>query len=732
MAKTLARTLIIFLLSAAGFPAAAQVEDPPILLKADKVSYDREAEIVTATGNVEISRDMRVLLADTITYDQRADLITASGNISLVEPTGDVIFAESMELSGDLKDAVAEGLSMLLKDGSRFASSGGRRTDANIIELRNVVYSPCNLCVEDPPNPPLWQIKAVKVVHDKNALTIEYTDAWLELWGTPIAYTPYFSHPDPTVKRRSGFLTPSIGGSSDLGVVTRTPYFFDIAPNRDATLTPIYTAESGPALAGEYRHRLMDGALEARASIANNDSGKLGTEKGTFGIRGHVAAKGRFDVNDTWRTGFDINRASDDTYMRRYGFSSDITINDSYNSLTTRLFTESFRGRNYFTVDAYAFQGLNEGDDSGDTPLVLPMIDFNHVGEPDRVGGRTSLDVNFLALTRTGGSDTQRLSLKGGWQVPFLGPGGGAYTLSTSLRGDAYHVDDLIQSGQDSTGRDNTFTGFSGRIRPDAALEWRQPMVRRESGSVYQLFEPSASLIISPYGGNSEKIPNEDSLDVEFDENNLLKANRFAGLDRIEGGPRINYGLKWGVFGAKGGNSTVFLGQSYRIRSDSTFAEGSGLEDNFSDIVGKVTISPTDSLNLLYRTRLNKENLEPRRNEVSLAVGRSALSFQGNYSFFDRQAGSEFAGREELSLSLRSKLSRFWRGTLSSLTDLDNDGGLRSIRMNLTYEDECLQFSTDISRTFFEDRDLTPTDAIFFRVLFKTLGEVKSGITRSQ
>ena len=727
MERILVRALIMVLLLAAGFPAAAQDEDPPILLKADKVSYDREKEIITANGNVEISRENRVLLADTIIYDQRKDLITASGNISLVEPNGDVIFAESMEISGDLKNAVAEGLKMLLKDGSRFASTGGRRTDANIVELRNAVYSPCDLCPKDPSNPPLWQIKAVKVVHDREGQTLEYTDAWLELWGTPIAYTPYFSHPDPTVKRRSGFLTPRIGGSSDLGLVTRVPYFFDIAPDRDATITPIYTAESGPGLAGEYRHRLMDGELEVRASITNNDSDGFGTEKGSFGIRGHLAAWGRFDVDDTWRMGFDVNRATDDTYVRRYGFGSDITLNDSNNSLTTHLFTEGFRGRNYLAVSAYAFQGLDEDDDAGNTPLVLPMIDFNHVGEPDRFGGRSSLDVNFLALTRTGGSDTQRLSLKGGWQVPFLGPGGGAYTLSTSLRGDAYHVDSLARGG-----RDTTFSGFSGRIRPQAALEWRQPLVRRENNSVYQLIEPSASLIVSPYGGNSDRIPNEDSKDVEFDENNLLRANRFAGLDRVEGGPRLNYGLKWGVFGAKGGNSTVFLGQSYRIRSDSTFPEGSGLEDNFSDIVGKVNISPSNNLNLLYRTRLDKENLEPRRNEVSLTVGRPALNFQGNYSFFGSQKGSEFAGREELSLSLKSQLTRYWRGSLSSLTDLDRDGGLRSIRMNLTYEDECFQFSTDISRTFFEDRDLKPTDSIFFRVLFKTLGEVKSGITRSQ
>jgi LPS-assembly protein len=199
---------------------------------------------------------------------------------------------------------------------------------------------------------------------------------------------------------------------------------------------------------------------------------------------------------------------------------------------------------------------------------------------------------------------------------------GDVYALSTTLTGDLYHVDGLVRSGK--TG---THSGFNGRLIPQLAFDWRYPFVREEEG-VYQLVEPIASVVVSPYGGNPDTIPNEDSLDFEFDDTNLFRANRFTGLDRIEGGPRINYGLKWGVFG-RGGATTVLVGQSLRAKEDDTFASGSGLEDRFSDIVARVQVRPADYLDLVYRARWDKDNLAARRNEVELGAGTRAFRRPG-------------------------------------------------------------------------------------------------------
>jgi LPS-assembly protein len=330
----------------------------------------------------------------------------------------------------------------------------------------------------------------------------------------------------------------------------------------------------------------------------------------------------------------------------------------------------------------------------------------------------------MVALTRTEGEDTRRLSLGGGWVLPYIGPAGDTYTLSATLRGDLYHVNGLERANYDTS-----YNGFAGRLYPEAKLEWRYPFVR-DRGTIYQVVEPIVAAVLSPYGGNSSKIPNEDSQEVEFDDTNLFSSNRFSGYDRVEGGPRINYGVKWGVFGAGGGSTTLIVGQSARWKDDDTFGAGSGLEDRVSDIVGALHVAPNEYLDIHYRTQLQRTNLEPRRNEVRLSAGPPLLSLNANYVFYERSEGSEFDGREELTTNLSSQFTRFWRGTLSSVRDLDETGGQRLLKADLTYEDECLEFGAELSRSYFEDRELKPNDAVMFRLLFKTLGEVKSGVTQ--
>ena len=693
-------------LARSGFAQPADPEsngDVPVLLQADELSNDRELGIITARGNVEISRLDYVLLADTVTYNQRDDILTAQGHVTILEPTGNVVFSEYAELTGDLKDGIIEDIRVILRDGARMAANGARRTGGVIHEMSKAVYSPCNICREDPSRAPLWQIKAIKVVHDQRRHDITYRDAWLEVMGVPVAYTPYFSHPDPTVKRRSGFLFPSFGSSSDLGFVLRTPYYFNIQPWQDLTLTPIYTSKEGPVLGADYRHRFTRGELNLAGSITSDSDND---------VRGHIDADGRTDINRTWRAGFDVERSSDDTYLRRYDFPA-----SSGKTLTSRIYAEGFRKRNYMLINGYAFQGLQQDDDPGETPLVLPMMEYHHVGEPGRLGGRTRLDANLVSLNRNDGTDTRRMSVTAGWDLPYVAPKGDIYTLSTSVRGDVYHVDDLERSGK------SDYSGFAERMLYEVGLHWRYPLARSHANAL-EVLEPMAAVIVSPYGGNPDTIPNEDSQDFEFDDTNLFRSNRFPGLDRVEGGPRFNYGMRWGVYGLGGGHTSFLVGQSVRLRKDDTFAEGSGLEDHLSDIVARAEISPGPYFDLTYKTRLDKENFSFKRNEVELSTGPKALRLSSSYVYFEQKNDDEFAtSREELRSTATAQLNRFWRTKGSFVYDLAADEA-RSVGLNVVYEDECLVFDTRLSRTFYQDRDIEPADSIYFTVGFKTLGEV--------
>ncbi len=686
--------------------------DIPVLLKADSVTFDKENGIVIATGHVELAQGERVLLADKVIYDRNTDTVTATGNVSLMEPTGEVMFAEKAVLSNKFKDGLITSFSLLMTDNSRLAAVGAKRVGGVITELRKAVFSPCKLCKDHPSRAPLWQIKGVRVIHDKTTKDIEYRDATLEMFGIPVLYMPFFFHPDPTVKRRSGFLSPSYGNSTDLGLTIKAPYYWNIAPDKDATLTPIYTSNEGPVFAGEYRQRLVNGEYQLSGSYTKSDD----TGATSNGSRGHVRGTGNYDIDNVWRAGININRTTDDTYLRRYGFGSEPT-------LTTSGFVEGFRGRNYAKLSALSFQGLRATDDPGQTPLILPFAEYNFVGSPGIRGGRINFDASLLSLTRDEGTDSNRLSLRTGWHLPHTTPSGEIYDLSLTLQTDIYSADEVANAGE---APGTNFSGVTGRFFPQFMFKWRYPLIRQEE-KFTQLIEPVAAIVLAPNGNNPAKIPNEDSRDVEFDDTNLFSPNRFTGVDRVEGGQRVIYGLKWGLYGAGGGATTAFLGQSFRFRTDSDFAFGSGLEDNLSDLVGKLQISPGPYLDFLYRFRFDPDNFRAARSEVTLAAGPPNLRLGINYLFVGEEAGTgEFGDREEISGNLFYRLNRNWSAAADIRQDLTADGGILSSSFGITYQDECFLINTAFRRSFTRDRDLEPSDTVFVQLVFKHLGEFQT------
>ena len=178
---------------------------------ADQVQYDQQNNLVIATGHVEAWQNGHVLRADKIVFDRNTGTAAATGHVVLLEPDGEVMFADYAEMTQDMNDGVLKDMRALLAQNGKLAANGVRRTAGKINELSRVVYSPCNLCKKDPTRPPLWQIRANSGVQDLENKRDEYYDAVLEMFGWPVAWFPYISAPDPSVKRASGLLMPSIG-----------------------------------------------------------------------------------------------------------------------------------------------------------------------------------------------------------------------------------------------------------------------------------------------------------------------------------------------------------------------------------------------------------------------------------------------------------------------------------------------------------------------------------------
>jgi LPS-assembly protein len=681
-------------------------------VQADEIVYDRDLGVVTAVGQVEIAQGGRVLRADSVAYNQKADRVVATGNVSLLETTGDVLFAEFFDLDLALKNGFTEHVRILMRDNARFAAREGRREDGNRLVLRRAVYSPCEICRDNPRRPLVWQVKADSIVHDEQDRMIEYRNAILEVFDVPVAYLPFLTHPDPTVRRKSGFTTPDYSHSSVLGYRVDIPYFVELGPDKDVTVKPIYTTKEGPVGYLQYRQVLDRGQMEVAGSVTevaqrNDRNEAIGGRE----TRGHVIGKGFNDVNATDRIGFRVERATDDTYLRRYAFSSEST-------LVSRAYAERLDGRSYMAANAYAFQSLRSDDDPGLSPLVAPMLDYVKVGDPDRYGARTGLSAGAVALSRMDGRDTRRASTTLDWQLPYISEVGEVHTLRASLRGDAYHV----SGGQRIKGQTaNEPDGAIGRLVPELHYDWRLPMVRAE-GSTRQVVEPIGQLIASPNGRNTRKIPNEDSVSFEFDDTSIFSANRFPGVDRIEGGTRANYGLKGSVYGESGGYSSVLIGQSYRLQDDGTFAHGTGLERNRSDLVGALRVVPDDRLHLTHRIRVDRDNGEIRRNESYLTVGpKDYRVYLGYVSLEKDLQTSGLDAREEFFASAQARIAEYWKITAQTRQDLQNDRAVKN-GVSFVYTDECVTLSFGVARDFTRDRDVVPGTTVSFRIKLKNLG----------
>lgn len=692
-----------------GVAYAQDAEKLPTELVADEMVYERDLGLVTARGNVEISQGERILFADTITYNERDDIVTASGNVVLREPSGDVAFAEYLELSDGFKQGVIREIRIQRADRSRLSARVARREGEDRTVLERAVYTRCEACPEQPDRPPIWQIKSGKVTRDVSTEIVEYEDAMFEMFGVPVFYTPYFYHPDPTVKRKTGLLTPVIGSSTELGGQLTLPLYVVLDDTSDFTFSPRMTTKEGVVFGGEYRQRYDSGTFDTNGSITYVDEVDINNSKtGAEEFRGHLRSAGRFDAGNGFEAGFDIHRASDDTYLKRYDISS-------ADVLTSDLYLRGLNGRHAASVEFFAFQSLRENDKDGDTPFVLPLASYTASGEPS-IGGRLDGTASMVALQRTGGRDTRRLSLQGDWSADHIGSFGDLMTFGLHLRGDGYSVSEAQSTDITATNDDE----LTGRVWPMASMLWRLPMVRQD-GRLMQTVEPIVQVIASPAGGNPNAIPNEDSQSFEFSEANLFERNRFVGFDRIESGSRVNYGVRLGLHGEGGGRTDLIIGQSIRLNQTSSAGLGTGLEDRFSDFVGRLSIAPSDLVNYSLRFRFDADGPTIERHEHLLEAGDDRYRLKLGYVSQAAIGGGVAVGDvEELNTEASAALGGDWNVFGAYRRDLTRSGGSLRAEIGLHYLDECFDFQVGAVRDFTSDRDIEESTSVFVRV--KLLG----------
>ena len=249
------------------------------------------------------------------------------------------------------------------------------------------------------------------MIHDSNEKMIYFEDARLEFFGKPVAYMPYFSAPDPTVKRKSGFLMPFMNSSSTNGFGIEAPYYWALAPDYDLTFSPRLMTQQGVLVRAEFRQRLVDGAYSIRASgIEQLDKNAFLRSDGTTtpgyrDFRGSIETVGQFALSDKWTWGWDSILPTDPTFFQNYGIRSyQRNSNVLLSGLTegvSQLYLAGRGDRSYFDARTIYYYGFSEADVQSQLPVIHPVVDYSYVFGQPVWGGELSYQANMTSLHRT-------------------------------------------------------------------------------------------------------------------------------------------------------------------------------------------------------------------------------------------------------------------------------------------------------------------------------------------
>ncbi len=691
--------------------------EPNIYFNADELINDDKNKVIQAIGDVVVKREGLTLYADKLIYRQSADSIEAVGNVRLEEQNGNVVYADNVELSNKMTRAEMNKIKAVLQDESKLWAEHFHKKENNNKVMRKAVYTPCDFC-EGTENP-LWQIKARKVTHDAEAKDINYNDALLEFKGVPVFYTPFFSHPDPTVKRRSGFLVPNIGSSNYLGGTLQVNYFWNINSSTDILFTPIFTTYKDVVWGGQYRQYFNKGYVDMSGSYLrdNNDARPEN--------RGNLFAYGRYEINDYWVADANLNYTSDTLYLKELDLEHD---DDAWLMSNVRL--QYFDNRDYAAIEAYYYKlisyDLRRSNNyeyerrKYNRPFVAPVADYENISDVNSLGAYWKNNFSMASVYHEEDAQTQRMSMINAWVLPWTSSFGERYRIQASLKSDLYYVDKYQAANQD-----NDFSGEVIRTFPQVGVEWRLPFVKATENT-RQILEPIVVGVLAPNGGNMpEKIPNEDSEDVELDDTNILSLDRYSGYDRNDTGSRVSYGFNWSSYGNIMGRTSAFIAQSYQFSNHSSFTGNIDNEGHFTDYVGRIYAAPSQYLDLDYRFRLGKDDLKIQYSELGARVGSSMLSLYASYIFLqENQNSSEyFKERKELYTSIKAALTRDWSVSVYNRQDLaDSRRGSLEHGGNLIYEDECFMFITTVKRSNSNNPELDDGYEFNFTFYLKTLG----------
>ncbi len=726
-----------------------------MLVESDQLVYDYDRNTVSAVGNVKIYYGGYTLEAEKVIYNKSSGRLIAQGHVKLVDPTGSAVYSDYIDITDDFRDGFIQSLRVDAANHTHFGASSAEH-GADKTTFNDGSYTACEPCKNNPDKPPLWNVKATKIVVDHKEHMVYFTNAKLEFMGLPLAWVPYFAAPDPTVKRKSGFLAPNFGYAEKLGFYGSLPYYWAIAPNMDVTFSPTYLARQGFLGQLEFRHRLSNGQYAVHmAGISQTDPGAFGLAPGNRTLRGAINTTGQINLSRDWTFGWNGTLLSDRTFTRDYG-----VINGDVEGTESTVYLTGLRDRNFFEARGSYYQVLTS--QAGMTPAaaarfnqdrqpIVGEIDSKKYADHSVFGGEVSLTTNVTALTRGeddtfmyGGvaptyfagtaGDYIRATKQLDWQRRFIGPMGQVITPFAYVRGDAFYLNDQTAAAI-SAGLTPNSTAF--RFTPAVGIDWSLPILVQDAHST-NIIEPRAQLIVRPDEMHAGTLPNNDAQSLVFDVSNLFDHDKFSGFDRVEGGTRLNLGVHYNGTFDNGASVDATFGQSFQLAGTNPYATPdiagtggavaglssglSGLETAQSDYVAGATVDTGLGPRITANGRFDNSDFAINRGEIEATAALGPVSASAAYLFLRNNPYNPTLGSASVLRGAGSvNLTDNWRTFGSVIYDIKNDT-IAGEGLGLAFDNDCLTFSVAYNETRAGYTDL-PSRWLTFRLQLRTLGD---------
>ncbi len=693
-------------------------------IEADQLRFDETDAKVYAQGNVRVDYQQQALFSDMLVWDQNKNSSTATGNIRFLHPNGSVVNAQHMIWKHDEDTINADdhvifkidetttihATDALFSDGFReatlnnlyavFISNSWTRSPHAVMKNQTVtdisapIYSACEPCKnqqrENQQHPPLWQVRATHMQHNRDTQIAKYKHARIEMAGIPVLYTPYLAH-STSDERASGFLYPHLGFKSDFGFTYEQAYYFNLAPQYDLTMTARLSEHQSPVAEAEWRHLLPQGDYKLKA-IGHNPEGKLAHQDGHYDFRGGLLGEGHFWFGG-WQTDMDIKAPTDNTVFYRYGYVDDVI-------LTSTISAQRRYDRNMIEVEAQDYRYANNNLGAETVSYILPRLTHTYFISEDFIGGTLKMRNIALHSERRRGANISELRNSLDWEKQYITPYGVEVTLQNHIDVDLFRV-------QDDAISDEQF------IANSASIDANYPLIRYGEHS-QQFLSPQMKLTLASRNDDYTRIPYTNQ---SF---SLTPTNLFDTHQPINEASRLAYGVDYEYRHNGGFKSGFQLGQIYNLSSRS-FAQHTGYRDDASNYIGQIFMQYA-RFRWQQDMWFDRKTLALLQNETTTSFIHKRGGISLTHSYLDEIQSADFKRREYASIDSHIHLTTNWKMTGAYYRDLEEQRSARG-ELRLSYHDECTDFSLSYKRDFSTVASIEPSTTIGLYISLRTLGE---------